>query len=85
MFNCNWGFMHGGGGGGWFMGGFGSLFGLLVIGLLVYLVIRLFQGATPGPGARRDREDSMEILKRKYANGEISTEEFRKIRSLLKE
>ena len=80
----NWGFMYGPGHG-LFMGGFGSLFGLLLIGLLIYFVIRLFQGAGTGSSARRDREDSMEILKRKYANGDISTEEFRKIRSLLKE
>ena len=79
-----WGFMYGPGHG-WFMGGFGSLFGLLLIGLLIFWVIRLFQGAGADSSARRDREDSMEILKRKYANGDISTEEFRKIRGLLKE
>ncbi|HKI80194.1 MAG TPA: hypothetical protein VKA04_00975 [Pseudodesulfovibrio sp.] len=84
MFHHGWGFMNGAGHG-WFMGGFGSLFGLVLIGLLIFLVVRLFQGAGSGASARRDREDSMEILKRKYANGDISTEEFRKIRSLLKE
>ncbi|WP_319583975.1 SHOCT domain-containing protein [uncultured Pseudodesulfovibrio sp.] len=84
MLHHSWGFMYGPGHG-WFMGGFGSLFGLLLIGLLVFMLVRLFQRPTAGTGARRDREDSMEILKRKYANGDISTEEFRKIRSLLKE
>lgn len=83
MLHGNWGFMHGAGGG-WFMGGFGSLFGLILLGLLVVLLVRLFQRAAPGSGARRDREDSMEILKRKYAEGDISTEEFRKIRNILK-
>jgi len=84
MLHHGWGFMYGPGQG-WFMGGFGSLFGLLLMGLLILLVVRLFQGASSGSSARRDSEDSMEILKRKYANGDISTEEFRKIRSLLKE
>jgi putative membrane protein len=74
-----------GSGSGWFMGGFGSLFGLLLIGLLVFLVVRLFQRPGSGSCASRDRADSMEILKRKYANGEISTEEFRKVRDLLKD
>lgn len=83
MPHCLWGFMTGSGAG-WFMGGFGSLFGLLILGLLVFLVIRLFQRPTSDPAAKRDREDSMEILKRKYAEGDISTEEFRKIRSILK-
>ncbi|OIQ51397.1 hypothetical protein BerOc1_03350 [Pseudodesulfovibrio hydrargyri] len=84
MLHHNWGFMYGPGHG-WFMGGFGSLFGLLLIGLLVFLVIRLFQRPVSGSSARRDREDSMEILKRRYANGDISTEEFRNIRTQLKD
>ena len=83
MYNCNWGFMTGTGLGG-FMGGFGSLFGLLFLVLLGILVYRLVQGSGSGFGARRDREDSMEILKRRYANGDIGTEEFHKIRDQLK-
>jgi putative membrane protein len=84
MLHHGWGFMYGPGQG-WFMGGFGSLFGLLLLGLLVFLVIRLFQRPVSGSSARRDRDDSMEILKRRYANGDISTEEFRNIRSQLKD
>lgn len=83
MPHCQRGFMTGSGAG-WFMGGFSSLFGLLILGLLVFLIIRLVQRSTSDPAAKRDREDSMEILKRKYAEGDISTEEFRKIRSILK-
>lgn len=85
MFNCNWGFMHGFGGG-WGMGGFGfgSIFNLLFIGILVYLVYRFVQ-RSPRCDARRDRRDSMEILERRYANGDISTEEFHRMRSILKE
>jgi putative membrane protein len=73
-----------GSGHGLFMGGFGSLLGLLLIGLLIFLAVRLFQRSVPGSSARRDRADSMEILKRRYANGDISTEEFRHIRTLLR-
>ena len=83
MFNCNWGFM-GGHGAGWFMGGFGSLFGLLLLVLLGVLAYRLIRAGVSGTGANRDRKDSLEILKRRYANGDIDAEEYRKIRELLR-
>ncbi len=62
--------------GGWW--GFGLLWMLFWIALLVLVVVaiwRLLQGR-PG-GATDSREESpMEILKRRYAQGEINREEF---------
>ena len=66
------------------MGGFGSLFGLLLLVLLGVLAYRLIRAGVSGTGANRDREDSLEILKRRYANGDIDAEEFCKIRELLR-
>jgi len=81
MFNCNWGFM-GGFGPGLGMGGFGFLFNILIVGFLGYLAYRLIQRFTR-PDGRQDRMDSLEILKRKYANGDITAEEFRRMREIL--
>ncbi|BCS87488.1 SHOCT domain-containing protein [Pseudodesulfovibrio sediminis] len=82
MFNCNWGFMTGFGPGGG-MGGFGFLFNLFIFGLLIFLAYKLIQRLSR-PDGTRDREDSLEILKRKYANGEITTEEFSRMREILR-
>lgn len=81
MFNCNWGFMSGFGHG-FGMGGFGFLFNILIIGLIGYLVFKIIQ-RLGRPDGKRDRSDSLEILKRKYANGDITTEEFRRMREIL--
>ncbi|VVB95818.1 Uncharacterised protein [uncultured archaeon] len=48
------------------------LFWILVIIGLVLLIRYLWQGG----GARREEESALEILKKKYARGEISKEEF---------
>ncbi|QGY41445.1 hypothetical protein GM415_15410 [Pseudodesulfovibrio cashew] len=82
MFNCNWGFMNSFGHG-FGMGGFGFIFNLLFIGLLAYLVYKIIKRVSRSDG-RQDRNDSLEILKRKYANGEINSEEFNRMREILK-
>ncbi len=48
------------------------LFWILVIIGLALLIRYLWQGG----GARREEESALEILKKKYARGEISKEEF---------
>ncbi len=48
------------------------LFWILVIIGLVLLIRYLWQGG----GARKEEESALEILKKKYARGEISKEEF---------
>ncbi|MGE4423066.1 MAG: hypothetical protein AB7D39_12275 [Pseudodesulfovibrio sp.] len=83
MFNCNWGFMTGFGSG-WGMGGFGSIFNLLLFIGLGFLAYKLVQRFTR-PDGKRDRKDSLELLKRKYANGDIGTEEYHSIRKVLQE
>jgi len=63
---------------GWGWGG--MLIGILVIVLLVYLVIR-FLGESP----RKDKNGALEILRKRYARGEISEEEYQRMRSELEE
>ena len=57
-------------GGGW--GILGLIFWILVIIGLVLLIKYLWEGGT----AKRGQESALEILKERYARGEISKEEF---------
>lgn len=78
------------GGGGWLIGLFVFLlFLLLVIGLVVGAVWLARQGAGPnvggpalGPGRRED--DVFEILRQRYARGEITREEYERMREELR-
>ncbi len=58
-------------GGYWILG---LIFWILVIIGLVLLIKYLWEGS----GAKRGEESALEILKKKYARGEISKEEFEK-------
>ena len=61
----------------WWGGGFLMmiLWTILIIALLIW-VIRMIQGRGSGPGWRTGSETPMEILKKRYARGEINKEEF---------
>ena len=61
-----------GNGMGYGMGILGLLFWILVIIGLVLLIKYLWEGSQ----GRREQESALEILKKKYARGEISKEEF---------
>ena len=50
----------------------GLIFSILVIIGLVLLIRYLWESG----GARREQESALEILKKRYARGEISKEEF---------
>jgi len=75
--------------GGWWGSFFpGSLLSLLIWGLviffIVYLAIRIFNSQTRGSrGLSQDRMDSKAILNARFARGEISREEFIKMKQIL--
>lgn len=75
--------MHWGWDGGWWMMGIGTIVWLLVIVLVVWLVVRALTSADRrrdhGPGP----DEALEVLRRRFANGEIDAEEFEQRRSLL--
>lgn len=54
----------------------GLIFWVLVIIGLVLLIKYLWEGGGIGGGAKREQESALEILKRRYARGEINKEEF---------
>lgn len=69
------------GGGYGLMGGFMMLvFWGAVIALIVFLALR-FRGDTVRPSD----PDAREMLRRRYANGEIDDEEFRRLKATLDE
>lgn len=76
-----WGYGHMGGLGLGF--GFGWIFMLLFWGLVIWGIFALVRGASGGGccginhGTRgHEKNDAMDILKQRYAKGEISKEEF---------
>ena len=70
-------------GGAW-MGGFGIPFGgiipILLIGLVIYFVAKAFRGQVANTGAPSPQD----VLKHRYAAGEIDKETFDRMRDELK-
>jgi putative membrane protein len=71
---------------GWGMGGAGwifmGLFWVVVIGLIVWAVVALLPGARSSGGPARS-DGPREILDRRFALGEIDTEQYRRARAEL--
>jgi putative membrane protein len=67
-----YGMMDYGYGGGWWIVIIGFIFWILVLIGLVLLIKYLWEHG----GAKAGHESALEILKKRYANGEISKEEF---------
>jgi putative membrane protein len=84
MWGCNY-FPYFSWAGRFFPGGILSiLLWVLIILLFVLLAIKLFRSLRSGkPGQDRDRYDSLAILKTRYAKGEISGEEFVRMKNTL--
>ena len=83
MWGCNWNGMLGTGW--WSMGGgfFGMFWTVLLLVGGIYLVTRLLQYLGTGHENHSDRHDSMDIIKKKYAKGEISSEEYQRMKDVL--
>ena len=84
--SCGWGF---GSGlmGGWGMGGFGPLSMILFWGLLITGVIFLIrwsiQTFKKQPVHSRDASDPLDIIRKRYATGEIDRDEFKRMQQAL--
>ncbi|MCL7487013.1 MAG: SHOCT domain-containing protein [Desulfobulbaceae bacterium] len=76
MWNCNWGLP--------FHYGFvGMLFNIAVLAVIVYIVVLAVRALMAKDNSKRDADDSLEIIKRKLAHGEISEEEYRRMKEIL--
>lgn len=65
------------------MGGFGMIIPFLLIGLIIYAVIRLSQNNHQNYDNYRGFNKALEILNQRYANGEISEEEYGRKKKML--
>ena len=66
------------------MGGFG-LIPLILIGVVIYAVIRLSQGSHRNYSSHRENGDALDILNQRYANGDISDEEYARKKKILRD
>jgi putative membrane protein len=58
-----------------FCTGFGGIFMILFWAIVIFIVIALVKKAGPG-----EKETAEDILKKRYARGEISQEEFERLK-----
>ena len=69
--------------------GFGmGLFGLIpliLIGLIIYAVVKLTQSRQGDNYNIKEKIDALEILNQRFANGEISEEEYSRKKEMLRE
>lgn len=71
---CNWNY---GMMGNWFFGGMGFIFMLVFWGLVIWLIYALIKTAAGGNmGSKNAEEKALNILKERYAKGELTKEEF---------
>lgn len=66
---------------GWMPFPFGGIIQLLIIGLIIYFTVRLFRK----PATHTGPATSEDILKRRFANGEIDEQTFKTMRDALKD
>jgi putative membrane protein len=75
-----WGWQGGMGYGHGYGGGYMWILLLVVIGILVYLILR---NVPSGPGS--DKESALDILKKRFAKGEITQQEYDEMKRKLLE
>ena len=69
----NWGWNASG----WLMMGIGMLFWVAILVAIAWLVIRTTSAADRRQaGDRGDRDEALDLLRRRFASGEIDAEEF---------
>lgn len=70
---------------GWHGMGYGGVFmwliGIIVVGLVVYFLV----GETGLRGETKDEDEALRILKKRFARGEITREEYEEMKKKLEE
>jgi putative membrane protein len=76
--------MHWGWDGGWWMMGIGTLVWVVVLVVVVWLVVKAVNTADRRPAdGRGERDEALDLLRRRFANGEIDADEFEQRLGLL--
>ncbi len=72
--------------GGWLMVGIGMLFWVVILVAVVWLVVRTINAADRRQAdGRGDRDEALDVLRRRFANGEIDAEEFEQRLTILQQ
>jgi putative membrane protein len=77
MWNCNWGppIFH--------SGIVGILINVMMLVTIIYIVVLIIRSFLSKGKANKDTSDSLEIVKRKFALGEITEEEYHRMNDIL--
>ena len=76
MWNCNWGPpFH--------FGVVGMMINLMMLVTIIYIVVLTVRAFKSKGKPCTDTSDSLEILKRKFASGEISEEDYLRMKNIL--
>jgi putative membrane protein len=63
---------------------FGSVFWVVVVVAVAALFVRVFERSSDrSSSAKPDRDEALDIARRRYASGELSEEEYRRLRDTL--
>lgn len=83
MWNCSWGNPYGYGE--WFMGHglFGWLISFLIMFTIIYIIFRIIMAFFPNKSSQHTNSNSLEILKVKFASGEITEDEYHRMKDIL--
>lgn len=66
--------------GGGFMGGFGMIFWVLIVIGVVVLAVYGFRKTSEQNSQTKTEDTALDIVRKRYARGEISKEEYNRIR-----
>lgn len=66
------------------MGGFGMIIPLILIGVIIYAAVKLSQTSQENNNSHRSGSDALDVLNQRFANGEISEEEYTKKKKMLR-
>ena len=70
--------------GGWLMMGIGMLIWIVILVAVVWLVVRTINAADRRQAdGRGDRDEALDLLRRRFASGEIDAEEYEQRLALL--
>jgi len=72
------------GGGGYYMW-FGWIFWMILLGVIIWAVVTIINKSQSAAKNSQPGESSLDILKKRFAKGEINKEQFEQMKTALKE
>lgn len=64
---------------------FMGIFWLIILAFVIYVVVRMLKHYEIGSGNDNSKNDPLEIVKQRYAKGDINKDEFEQLKKDLKE